>query len=115
VDDSDDVREVLTVLLEGEGLRVLPIEDGETAMLMTRRVRPVLITLDIRLPHEDGGELLRRLKSDPETSDIPVVLVSGHSSMHELGESLGADATVAKPFDIEEMQQLVRSLVERAR
>ncbi len=113
VDDSDEVRDVLTMLLEGEGFRVLPVEDGESALIMARRARPALITLDIRLPGEDGAEVLRRLKSDPDTSDIPVIVLSGQDNMGEIGESLGADGVLGKPFELEDVQNLVRSLMRR--
>jgi CheY-like chemotaxis protein len=114
VDDSDEVRDILTQLLEGEGYKVLPVEDGETALLMTRRVRPALITLDIHLPREDGHEILRRLKANPDTSAIPVLVVSGQADLLELGDRLGADAILAKPFDLADMQRLVSSLIRRA-
>lgn len=111
IDDSDDVRDVLTLLLEAEGYKVLPVEDGETALLMTKRMSPALITLDIRLPHQDGGEVLRRLKADPSTARIPVILISGQPNALELGDSFGADGVLAKPFDVEEVQRLISSLV----
>lgn len=114
VDDSDEVRDILTQLFEGEGYRVLPVEDGETALLMTKRVRPSLITLDIHLPREDGHEILRRLKADPDTSAIPVVVISGQADLLELGDRLGADGILAKPFDLTDMQQLISSLIRRA-
>lgn len=113
VDDSDEVRDVLTQLLEGEGYKVLPVEDGETALLMTKRVQPALITLDIHLPREDGHEILRRLKADPATSSIPVLVVSGQANLPELGDRLGADGILAKPFDLTDMQRLVSSLIRR--
>lgn len=113
VDDSDEVRDILTQLLEGEGYKVLPVEDGETALLMTKRVQPALITLDIHLPREDGHEILRRLKADPATSSIPVLVVSGQANLPELGDRLGADGILAKPFDLTDMQRLVSSLIRR--
>lgn len=115
VDDSDDIRDVLTLMLEAEGYKVLPVEDGETALLMTKRIQPAFITLDIRLPREDGAEILRHLKSDPETSAIPVLVITGQSNLREEVLASGADGVLMKPFELEEMQRLVRTLVPQAR
>lgn len=115
VDDSDEVRDVLTLMLEAEGYKVLPVEDGETALLMTKRMQPALITLDIRLPREDGAEILRHLKSDPETSAIPVIVITGQSNLREEVLASGADGVLMKPFELEEMQRLVSTLVPQAR
>lgn len=113
VDDSDQIRDVLTLLLEGEGYRVLPVEDGETALMMTKLLSPALITLDIGLPGEDGTQILRRLKADPETSDIPVIVVSGQPYMFEPDGSVEADGVLSKPFELDDMQQLVSALIRR--
>ena len=115
VDDSDDVRDILTLLLEDEGYRVMPVEDGETALMMTRLMRPSLITLDLGLPRADGQEILRRLKSDPDTSNIPVLIVSGMGSSVDRMLAAGADGILTKPFDLDEMQRLVTSLIEKDR
>lgn len=111
VDDSDEVRDVLTLLLEDEGYRVLPVEDGETALLMSKRLHPVLITLDIGLPRQNGRQVLERLKADPETSTIPVLVISGQADARQFMASSGADAILAKPFEMAEMQGLVRNLI----
>ena len=113
VDDSDEVREVLTTLLEDQGFRVLPVEDGTTALLMTRRIQPALVTLDLGLPREDGREILRRLKADPTTAAIPVLVVSGRLDVDEETRMLGAGGVLHKPFELDEVERLVTSLVRR--
>ena len=112
VDDSDEIRDVITLLLEQEGYKVLPVEDGETALMMSKRLLPALITLDLGLPGQNGQEILRRLKSDPETSVIPVLVVSGQADVQHLLGDCGADAILGKPFDIDEMQRIVSSLIQ---
>lgn len=113
VDDSDEIRDVLTLALEAEGYRVLAVEDGETALVMTRRLLPALVTLDVQLPRENGGEILRRLKADPATSGIPVLVITARADAREIGLGDRADGFLPKPFDIEEMRRLVDSLVRR--
>lgn len=114
VDDSDEIRDVLTLLLEDEGYRVLPVEDGATALLMTRRFNPSLITLDIGLPHEDGREILRQLKSAPDTRSIPVIVVTGQENAREQIQLLGADGILLKPFELHDVRALVGSLLRCA-
>lgn len=111
VDDSDDTRDMLTLILEQEGYRVLPVEDGATAITMSRHLRPALITLDMRLPGVGGEEVLRRLKGDPETADIPVLVISGLAVTTRSGASDCADAVLRKPFEIEDLRRAVTMLV----
>ncbi len=111
VDDNDEIRDVLTLILEDEGYRVLPVEDGATALMMSKRIHPALITLDLGLPHEDGTQILRQLKSDPYTSTIPVLVVTGRPNVGEQEMGLGADAVLLKPFELIEIQDLVTKLV----
>lgn len=111
VDDSDDTRDMLTLILEQEGYTVLPVEDGTTAITMSRHLHPSLITLDMRLPGVDGVEVLRRLKQQPETASIPVIVISG---MPKLAGEQGldcADAVLRKPFEIETLRQVVEELI----
>jgi DNA-binding response OmpR family regulator len=115
VDDSDEIRDLLTQLLEDEGYRVLAVEDGETALIMARRARPSLITLDLALPGENGEEVLRQLKADPETSGIPVLVVSGTDDAAERLRAAGAGGVLAKPFPLDEMQRLARALIAEGR
>ncbi len=111
VDDSDEIRDVLTLILEDEGYRVLPVEDGATALMMSKRIHPALITLDLGLPNEDGTQILRQLKSDPHTSTIPVLVVTGRPNVGEQERDLGADAVLLKPFELTEIQDLITKLV----
>lgn len=108
VDDSDEIRDTLTMMLEADGFRVLPVEDGTTALTMSKHIHPVLITLDMNLPGENGQEVLRKLKRDPETSAIPVLIISGQQSA--IDQDAG-DAALLKPFDLNEMEVIVRRLV----
>lgn len=114
VDDSDQIRDVLTLLLEGEGYQVLPVEDGETALIMTKLLSPALITLDLGLPGEDGAKILGRLKADPDTSHIPVVVVSGQPNMPTLQGSPAPDGILTKPFELDDVQRLVSELIRRS-
>jgi signal transduction histidine kinase/DNA-binding response OmpR family regulator len=98
VEDDRSSRELMTVLLEGQGLRVVGVGTGEAALAYVAGARPAAVVLDIRLPGIDGWEVLSRLKGDPETSPVPVIVVS---ILDEPGRgfALGADDYLLKPVD----------------
>jgi signal transduction histidine kinase/DNA-binding response OmpR family regulator len=98
VEDDRASRELMTVLLEDQGLRVVPVATGEAALDFVARTRPVAVVLDIRLPGIDGWEVLSRLKGDPATGPVPVIVVS---ILDEPGRgfALGADDYLLKPVD----------------
>jgi len=98
VEDEPDIAELIRYHLEGDGYRVTTAARGEEALAKAHQEKPDLITLDIRLPDIDGFEVLQQLKSDEETADIPVVIVS---IVPERGDGfrLGAVDYVTKPVD----------------
>ena len=111
VEDDVEVLKLLQVALESEGLRVLVATSGEAALQVAREKLPDFISLDLRLPDLDGLEVLQLLKRDPETADIPVVIVSVVSD-RERGLALGALDYVTKPVDGQRLLELVRRTVQ---
>jgi CheY-like chemotaxis protein len=117
VDDSAVIRELITVNLQLEGLEVTAVEDGQAALDVVRQVRPDVITLDVVMPRLGGFEAVERLRSDPATAQIPVVIVTGRaqSADVERGEALGVDAYLTKPFEPAQLVAVVRGLVRTGR
>ena len=109
VDDTRANLDVLVAML-GDYYDVAVATDGPTALDMAARFRPDLILLDIMMPGMDGYAVLSRLKEDPRTVDIPVLLVSALSDAHDKahGLALGAVDYVSKPFEMEELLARVR-------
>lgn len=108
VDDERPVREFLAQALEDNGHRVLQAYHGRHALSLlagTRPERPDLVISDVMMPLVGGVELCRALKADPDTADIPVVLMSAAVPRATL--SAGADAFIPKPFDLDAMDRLV--------
>jgi CheY-like chemotaxis protein len=112
VDDSDAIRELIAVNLELEGYDVRSAGDGEQALEVVGQWRPDVITLDVVMPRLGGFETLERLRADPDTEHIPVVLVTGRAQAADRmrGEQLGADAYLAKPFEPAELVAVVGRL-----
>ncbi len=102
VDDDRDARDIMTRFLEGEGYRVATASDAETAFAMVRRHPPLAVTLDIIMPGTDGWELLRRLKEDPGSRDVPVVVSSVVDDPNK-GFTLGAADYLTKPIERAEL------------
>ena len=112
VDDAPAIRELIAVNLELEGYDVDRAGDGEEALAAVARQRPDVITLDVMMPRLDGFSTIERLRSDPDTSDIPVVLVTGRASAADRarGELLGVDGFLAKPFEPAELLATIQRL-----
>ncbi|MFN8178479.1 MAG: response regulator [bacterium] len=115
VEDEPDIAEVIQYNLAREGYLVDVVGDGEVALDRAVRAAPDLILLDLMLPGLDGLELCRRLKEDPVTRSIPVVMVTakGEESDVVLGLGVGADDYVAKPFSPRELLARVRAVLRR--
>lgn len=112
VDDERPMREFLSRALEDGGHRVLQAFHGRHALSVVASSgaeRPDLVLADVMMPLIGGVELCRRLKADPDTANIPVILMSAASARATLGS--GADAFIAKPFDLDALDALITRLL----
>ncbi len=116
VDDSEVIRELISVNLELEGFEVVTAEDGQDALDRIRDIRPDLVTLDVVMPRMDGFETAARLRADAATKHIPVVMVSAAAQEGDLqrGREIGVNAYITKPFQPEKLVQVVRELTASA-
>jgi CheY-like chemotaxis protein len=112
VDDDTVIRQLITVNLELEGFEVDTAVDGQDCLDKVKQVRPDVITLDIMMPRLDGWEAAERLRADPETAGIRVVLLSARAQEADLerGSRIGVDAYLTKPFDPDDLIEVVRRL-----
>lgn len=113
VEDSLPQREMITQLLRGIGLEVATASDGIEALNQIQHHCPDVIVLDIVMPRMNGYELCRRLKADPATQNVPVVMCSskGEEFDRYWGMKQGADAYIAKPFQPTELVGTVKQLL----
>tara|TARA_B110000116_G_C16735296_1_gene535713 strand:- start:246 stop:1397 length:1152 start_codon:yes stop_codon:yes gene_type:complete len=98
IDDDVPMHDLIRRTLSKIGLRLVGATDSEKGMQIVREMKPKLLLLDVLMPGRDGWSILKECKSDPELSDMPVVMVS-QLSQDVLAESLGADDYLTKPID----------------
>ena len=117
IEDEDDIQEVISYNLLRDGFNVRATGDGEDGLQLIKRELPDIVLLDLMLPGLDGLEVCRRLKEQPQTSAIPIIMVSakGEESDVVLGLGLGADDYVTKPFSPRELVGRVKAVLRRAR
>lgn len=113
VEDSLAQQQMISDLLKGSGLTVTVANDGVEALERVGQSRPDVVVLDIVMPRMNGYEVCRRLKADPKTQNVPVVMCSskGEEFDRYWGMKQGADAYIAKPFQPTELIGTVKQLL----
>lgn len=115
VEDERDIRELIAFTLRFGGLNVEEASDGESGIAKARALQPRLILMDVRMPRMTGFEACEKLKTFPETRDIPIVFLSAKGQAAEIqrGMELGAVAYILKPFAPDELLQQVKDLLAK--
>lgn len=108
IDDNPDAIDILCKYL-GDDYTVVGLLGGDDAVSKAKQIRPMAITLDIMMPRKDGWEVLRELKNDPDTQDIPVIILSIVDDQR-MGFSLGAAEYIVKPVEKELLMKKLKAL-----
>src|SRR5215218_8424723 len=109
VEDDPSIGELIAAVLMLEGFEPVVVRDGEHALRTVRSVSPDVITLDLDMPGVDGRAVLRSLRCDAESREVPVVVVSANSDRLSTGERKQVVRTLSKPFEVGELVQAVSS------
>jgi CheY-like chemotaxis protein len=111
VDDDVAVRELLSALLADEGYRVRAAGDAYEALDAVSAASPDLLLVDLMMPGVSGAEFLARLRRDNRWAALPVILISAHPRLRDMAQELGAQAALAKPFDLSRLLEWVERVV----
>lgn len=115
VDDEEYIQHILNFSFGAEGYEVITAADGEEAVTIARSEKPDIIVLDIMMPKMDGYEVCKQIKADPQTQNIPVILLTakGREVDRKLGAEAGADDYVVKPFSPGRLIERVEGFIKR--
>ena len=116
VEDDTSIRELVLYALKTAEFQVLGFENAASFYKRMKEQQPDLILLDIMLPDEDGVSILKKLKSRPDTENIPVIMMTAKSSEYDkvLGLDSGADDYITKPFGVMELISRVKAVIRRS-
>jgi len=116
VDDEKFVRELIKIKLGRSGLVVFEAANGLEAIEIAQTQKPDMILLDVMMPKMNGFEACEKLKTNPSTARIPIVMLTarGEPANHEKGISLGATDYMSKPFSPQKLAELVIEILARA-
>lgn len=109
VDDDVDILSVMKILLTMKGFEVEIISKGENALPTTESFKPDLILLDVLISGHDGRTICKQLKSNKETSHIPVIMFSAHPGAAATISDYGANDFISKPFDVNNLMKKVNA------
>lgn len=116
VEDDAGIRELMIYTLQASDLQAKGLPDADAFWAAMEKEKPKLILLDIMLPGEDGISILKKLKAQSTTADIPVIMTTAKGTEYDkvIGLDLGADDYLAKPFGMMEMVSRVKAVLRRA-
>jgi two-component system, OmpR family, response regulator MprA len=115
IDDEDNIVEFIRLGLRYEGFQIESASDGEQGVTAAQRINPDLIILDLMMPGIDGLEVCRRLRANPITRDLPILMLTAKDEVQDriTGLDAGADDYLTKPFNFDELLARIRAILRR--
>lgn len=117
IDDEQTINELIKVNLELAGYKVIQALDGIKGFALSKQELPSVIVLDIMMPEVDGFTVAQRIRQNPETKNIPILMLTALSQLSDKvkGFDIGVDDYLVKPFEMEELKVRIRALLKRSR
>ncbi len=117
LEDDKNIQEIESYAIKGNGYDVRAFDDAEAFDRGMQEMKPDLLLLDVMLPGEDGLSVLKRLRSDKDTKELPVILVTAKDSEIDTvkGLDLGADDYITKPFGVMELMSRIKAIMRRVK
>ncbi len=115
VDDDASINELIKINLELAGYKVVQAYDGIKAFALAKQELPSLVVLDVMMPEVDGFTVAKRIRENPQTKNIPIIMLTALSQLDDKanGFNIGVDDYLVKPFEVEELLMRVRALLKR--
>lgn len=111
IDDDKDILQALEILLLSEGYSVHAVSKADNVYSLVNDTNPDLIVLDVLLSGKDGRTICKELKSNTNTKNIPVLMISAHPHANKTTQEVNADKFIAKPFDSEYFVTEIKKLI----
>ena len=113
VEDNQDINDLLSLILEEEGYRVVSVTNGRDAVQAARESQPDLITLDLAMPGKDGWAVARELQEHPTTENIPILVISAYTRDIDAPLRRRVARIISKPFYISQIVTEVDTILRR--
>lgn len=116
IDDDNAINELIKINLELVGYKVIQAYDGIKGFALAKQELPNAIVLDVMMPEVDGFTVAQRIRQNPETKNIPIIMLTALSQINDKvkGFDIGVDDYLAKPFEMEELKVRLRALLKRS-
>lgn len=111
IEDNQDIRELIQIVLEGEGYLVKTFSKSDTVEIDISKDKPSLIIMDLWVSGIDNAELTKNLKSKKQTSHIPIIFISAKNFLEKIAKQAKADGFLCKPFNIKDLVKIVKQFV----
>jgi DNA-binding response OmpR family regulator len=114
VDDDKEIREIIHFVLSRNGFEVVTASDGKQLAALLAEEKPDLIILDVMMPGQDGYQIFNRLRRDPQTRQVPVMIMTAHAEhiYERISVDLGAADHITKPFHPLELVEKIKGLFQ---
>jgi DNA-binding response OmpR family regulator len=111
-DDDEGILDMVTFVLEDSGFNVIPESNSLNVYNLVEKEQPDLVLLDLWMPVLSGDQVLKVLKGNPETQNLPVIVISASTEGQKIAEEAGANGFIAKPFDIDQLVDRVNFVLQ---